>query len=73
MIVSGEDTPSILCDGCKYEVKYAGEEIESMDDVMSSTSETTNLGAICHSGQLERRHRRMTVGTYRRCTAIKVV
>ena len=74
MIVSGEDTPSILWDGCRYDVEYAGEEIASMDDVMSSTSETINLGAIYHikNGQPEQRHG-LGVGTYRVYTTIKVV
>jgi hypothetical protein len=46
VITSGVATPSILCEGWRYEEDEDGDVIVSMEEAMSSTSETINLGAI---------------------------
>jgi len=38
----GDVTPSIRCDGCRYEAEDEGEVMVSMEDVMS---DTMNFGA----------------------------
>ena len=72
--MSGDATPSIRCEGWRYEVEDAGEVMVSMDEVISSTRETTNLGATwgeaSEPAHVKRKRREYTHGGR---PAIKVV
>ena len=73
VIMSGVATPSILCEGWRYEEDDDGEVIVSIDEVMSSTSETINLGVIWHNREYDCYPNSRGRNTHCGCTSVEVI